>query len=91
MHRRDYEVIASVLERNHDKFKSNTAHAKLAAEIGLELWRDNPRFDPGRFMWAAMPKAWRGTRKANVWERTVRSLRALTARGGAIDRAVHNE
>ena len=64
-----FEVIADLIANGREHFKSNTAHAKFAAEAADELARWNPNFDRQRFIHAAMPGVWVGTKHETAWER----------------------
>jgi hypothetical protein len=69
MTRRDFELIAAMIRESRENFASNCQHARFAATVAARLAGTNPRFDRARFIMAAMPAAWHGTRHANVWER----------------------
>jgi hypothetical protein len=72
MTRRDFELIAQLIAASRSRFKSNTAHARYAGDVADALRWTNDRFDRSRFVMAAMPAAWVGTRHATAWERQAR-------------------
>ena len=67
--RKDYELLAETIRNSGFDFKSNTRHAAFAGYMAFKLSQDNPRFDAERFIMAAMPTTFVGTRHANQWER----------------------
>jgi hypothetical protein len=67
--RRDFELIATAIANGREHFASNAAHALFASEMAHALAVTNPRFDRARFVRAAMPRAWAGTRHEAAWER----------------------
>jgi hypothetical protein len=67
--RRHFELIAAAIRDGRERFASNGAHARFAREMADALAATNGRFDRGRFVMAAMPSAWVGTRHAAAWER----------------------
>ena len=69
MTRQHFEIIAETIRDGRRAFKSNTAHAKYAAETAGRLAHTNTNFDPARFVIACMPRAWVGTRHAAAWDR----------------------
>jgi hypothetical protein len=69
MTRRHFELIAAAIRDQREHFTSNRAHARFAAAMADALATTNPRFDKARFVRAAMPTAWVGTRHETAWER----------------------
>lgn len=69
MTRQHFELIAAAIRDGREHFTSNHAHARFAAAMADALAATNGRFDRARFVAAAMPRAWVGTRHANAWER----------------------
>jgi hypothetical protein len=74
--RQHFELIAEMIRDGRESFKSNTVHARYAADVASRLASTNPLFDRGRFILACMPTAWVGSSKANVWERLARASKA---------------
>lgn len=72
MTRKDFELMAEAIRGGRSSFKSNAAHAQFACRVALQLADTYPLFDYGGFVMACMPRAWVGTAKANVWERSAR-------------------
>ena len=69
MSKKDFEMLARLIREERERFKSNAAHIAFAAAMARELSYTNSRFDRGRFIMAAMPRAWVGTRHSAAWER----------------------
>jgi hypothetical protein len=69
MTKQHFELIAQVIRWNREDFKSNTAHARFAATVADTLSTTNHNFDRRRFIMAAMPEAWVGTKHETAWER----------------------
>ena len=61
MSRKDYQLIASVLNNTHQKDKGNYVKhlvvERLARDIAIALAKDNPHFNEGKFLEAC----WKGT------------------------------
>lgn len=73
MTRAHFEMLAQVIRDGREHYRSNDAHVAHAVETAKALRATNPRFDAARFVKAAMPTAWVGTRHEAAWERAAQT------------------
>ena len=54
MTKKDFELIAKVIRRNHapSRAGNTTTCREIVVDFSLELLRDNPKFDSNRFITA---------------------------------------
>lgn len=71
MTKKDYELLAETIRNNADHFFDVRYMASFVSMLGVELRRDNPRFDIGRFAAACQPRWLVGSSRESDWDRCI--------------------